>query len=170
MRPLLLVLAALTVVAGWSSPLPGGAQGISVRSQSVQNQFPEGAVFNLLVGADSPVAEVRLYYTLQTPDSSRAIGQPECNEGRVVQCSFDLRSTADTFLVPKTDISYSREVRDEAGNALETEPETFTYEDDRFRWDSRTEANLTVWYYKADEQEVLDLLRVGRETLDGMGA
>jgi len=169
MRRWLLATAAALALAG-SMPLPGGAQGIAVRSQTAQNQFPEGVVFNLLAGSDSPVAEVRLRYTIQTPDGSRAFGKPECNEGLTFQCSFHLRSTGGTFLIPKTNITYSWAIRDQAGNVLETQPQVFTYEDDRFRWESLTEGNLTVWFYEADEERVRDLLRVGRQTLDRMGA
>jgi hypothetical protein len=169
MRRLALLLAAVTLASTlW--PAPGeGQQGIDVISQEARNEFPEGILFKLDFESEEPVKEVRFRYAI-VPDGARAYGVPDCAGVTTVQCTFDLESTVTNFLIPGVEITYFWEVKDHAGNTVETEPGRHMYEDDRFQWETLSEDGLTVWSYDASESDARSLLNVGRETLERMSA
>jgi len=167
-----LILLAATVIIVWAlwPALPARAQaGVDVRSQEAQNDFPNGIIFKLDFESEEPIEEVRFRYAI-APDGSQAYAVPECTGTTSVQCTFDLESTADNFLIPGVEITYFWQIRDQAGDTVETEPGRCMYEDDRFQWKSIFEGGLTVWFYAGSEGDVRDLLSVGRETLERMGS
>lgn len=163
------LLAALAGVSAlW--PGPGVAQeGVIVRSQEASNEFPEGIVFKVDFQSEEPVKEVRFRYAI-APDGSRAYGVPDCSGVTDVQCTFDLESNVQNFLIPGVEITYYWEIKDHAGRTTETDQGRHMYEDDRFEWESLSEGGLTVWFYEASEDDVRSLLSAGRETLERMGA
>lgn len=167
---LLTVAALLAVLALVSGVLvaPGArAQAdIEVRSQDVQNRFPEGILFTLFMASANPIEEVRLRYSI-APDGTAASGVAECTGETAVNCTFDLQSKPGTFLPPGTEITYFWDVRDAAGRTLQTEHQVFVYEDTRFDWQSVSEGNLTVWWYAGGE-EARAALRAALESLHGI--
>ena len=170
MRRLALLLAATVTVLSASWPaLARAQQGVDVRSQEVRNDFPNGIIFKLDFESEEPVKEVRFRYAI-APDGSQAYAVPECTGVTSVQCTFDLKSTVDNFLIPGVEITYFWEIKDQAGRTVETEPGRYMYEDDRFQWKSLSEGGLTVWFYAGSEGDVRNLLSVGRETLERMGS
>ena len=174
MRRLLLptgvcLLAALTIISSLWPALGRAQQGVDVRSQEVRNDFPNGIIFKLDFEIEEPVKEVRFRYAI-APDGSRAYSVPECTGTTSVQCTFDLKSTVDNFLIPGVEITYFWEIKDQAGRTVETEPGRCMYQDDRFQWKSLSEGGLTVWFYAGSEGDVRGLLSVGRDTLTRMGS
>jgi hypothetical protein len=169
-RRLALLLAATVTVLSASWPALARAQeGVDVRSQEVSNDFPNGIIFKLDFESEEPVKEVRFRYAI-APDGSQAYAVPECIGVTSVQCTFDLKSTVDNFLIPGVEITYFWEIKDQAGRTVETGPGRYMYEDDRFQWKSLSEGGLTVWFYAGSEGDVRNLLSVGRETLERMGS
>jgi len=169
-RPLTVaaLLAVLALVGGFLVAPGARAQAdIEVRSQDVQNQFPEGALFSLFMASASPVEEVRLRYSI-APDGTAASGVAECTGETAVTCTFELQSKPGTFLPPGTEITYFWGIRDAAGLTLQTEPQLFVYEDTRFDWQSVSEGNLTVWWYAGSEEEARAVLRAALESLHDM--
>jgi hypothetical protein len=178
-RRLALLLAAVIVVSGLWPALGRAQQGIDVRSQEAQNDFPSGIIFKLDFESEQPVDEVRFRYAI-APDGTQAYGVPDCTGATSVQCTFDLKSTVSNFLIPGVEITYFWEIRDQAGGTVQTEPGRCMYEDDRFQWKSLSsagggfasgeEGGLTVWYYAGSESDMRGLLSVGQDTLERMGA
>jgi len=165
-------VCALAVLAAISGRWPGPSlaqEGVTVRSQEVSNEFPDGIVFKVDFQSEEPVKEVRFRYAI-APDGSRAYGVPDCSGVTDVQCTFDLESNAQNFLIPGVEITYYWQVKDHAGQTTETEQGRYMYEDDRFDWQNLSEGGLTVWFYDASEDDVRELLTAGRETLERMGA
>lgn len=171
MRPLTLpaLLAVLTLLSSaLIAPGVRAQAGIEVRSQDVQNRFPDGIRFTLLVATPSPIDEVRLRYSI-APDGTAASGVAECTGDTAVTCTFDLMSEPDSFLPPSTEITYFWDIRDAAGRTLQTEPQLFVYEDTRFEWQSVTDDNLTVWWYAGSEDDARAVLGAALESLRGIG-
>ena len=169
MRRLALLLATVTIISGLWPALGGAQQGIDVRSQEASNDFPKGIIFRLDFESAEPVQEVRFRYAI-APDGSRAYGVPDCTGVTSVQCTFDLKSTPSNFLIPGVEITYSWEIKDQAGQTVETEPGRSMYQDDRFQWRSLSEDGLTVWFYAGSEGDMRGLLSVGQDTLTRMGS
>jgi len=148
-------------------PTPAAADGIEVQSQAAQNRFPDGVEFTVFVASGSEIASVRLRYQI-LPDGTTVFGRPQCTAGAAVNCSITVGGNASAFLVPGVDITYSWEIQDAAGQKLETPEARYTYRDDRFRWESMSEGNVTLYYYSGSEQSNRGLLRAARETIDRM--
>jgi hypothetical protein len=159
----------VTIISGLWPVLGRAQQGVDVHSWEARNDFPKGIIFKLDFESEEPVKEVRFRYAI-APDGSRAYGVPECTGVTSVQCTFDLKSTVSNFLIPGVEITYFWEITDQAGRAVETEPDRCMYQDDRFRWKSLSEGGLTVWFYAGSEGDMRGLLSVGRDTLARMGS
>jgi hypothetical protein len=166
-RFIFLAVACVISVAALAGPVKAQG-GIEVAAQDVRNEFPNGALFSVSATSGAEITKATLHYEV-APDGSRAYGVAECMGATSVQCSFDLKSDARTFLIPGTEITYFWELDDAAGNHVETEPVLYVYEDSRFSWQSMSEGNLTVWFYSAGEEQVRSVLQVGLETLERMG-
>jgi len=167
-RRLALLLAVVTIVSGLWPVMGRAQQGVDVRSQEARNDFPNGIVFTLDFESAQPVQEVRFRYAI-APDGSRAYGVPDCTGTTSVQCTFDLKSTVDNFLIPGVEITYFWEITD-GGQTVETDSGRTMYEDDRFQWETLSEGGLTVWFYSGSESDARDLLSVGQDTLTRMGS
>lgn len=159
-------LLVLTAVAALG--LPGGtrpaAAAIEVRSQTVQNRFPDGLQFTLFTASDAEITEVRLRFRI-LPGGVNAVVRPQCTTGTVVNCNANVGSTRDSYMVPGAGIVYYWEISDASGARLITEEQTTTYADDRFDWIALTEGNLTVYYYFGDEASQRVVLNTAQETI-----
>jgi hypothetical protein len=164
-------LAALwTVAPGVVAAVPTGrpAQGgIVVDSSDASNDFPNGVTFKVSLHSDAEITKVVFRYVIP-PEGANVYEEPECSGTRTVQCTFNLKSDSRLFLVPGANIIYHWQIEDAAGNTLETQEDTFVYEDTRFDWTSITEGNLTIWYYAGSESGVRSLLQMGIEGLARM--
>jgi hypothetical protein len=168
-RRLALLLAVVTIVSSLWPGIGQAQQGVDVRSQEARNDFPNGIIFRLDFESAQPIQEVRFRYAI-APDGSQAYGVPECTGTTSVQCTFDLKSTVDNFLIPGVEITYFWEITDGAGRTVQTDPGRSMYEDDRFQWQSLSEGGLTVWFYSGSESDARDLLGVGQDALTRMGS
>jgi hypothetical protein len=163
------LLVALAAVSGLWPVSILAQEGVTVLSQEVSNEFPEGIVFKVDFQSEEPVKEVRFRYAI-APDGSRAYGVPDCTGVTDVQCTFDLESNVQNFLIPGVEVTYYWEIKDHAGQTTDTDQGRYMYQDDRFEWKSLSEGGLTVWFYDASEDDVRDLLNAGTETLERMSA
>ena len=169
MRHVAFLVAAMALVSALWPALARAQEGIEDLSQEVRSEFPEGIAFKLDFKSEEPIKEVRFRYAI-APDGARAYAVPDCTGVTAVQCTFDLESTVRNFLIPGVEITYFWEIKDHAGNTIETEPGRYMYEDDRFEWVTLSEDALAVWYYDASESDARGLLDVGQETLERMSA
>jgi hypothetical protein len=157
-------LAGLFIFAASSPPAPSVAAGIEVRSAAAQNQFPDGARFSIFLASDRDITLVRLRYRV-LPDRAAISTRPQCNTGTLVECTAVIGNSQASYLVPGAELQYSWEVEDAGGQRLETEQQTFTYDDKRFDWDSVSDGNITVHYYFGDDATNQAVLRTSRETI-----
>jgi len=162
---------AIAFVAVMPLPLPGihAQSGVVIDSSSAENDFPDGVNFSVSFHSDVDLSDLKvtLRYTIP-PEGANVYEEPECEGNTKAQCTFNLKSGAKLFLVPGANVIYYWRVEDSEGNAVETKPATFVYDDKRFDWKSTTEGNLTIWYYAGDESEVRSLLQTGIEGLARM--
>jgi len=142
--------------------------GVEITDSSASSDFPDGLSFTMTVEAPGEVDEVRLIYEI-APDGVQATAVPDCTTGAVSTCRYDVGGSEGTILIPGAEVTYFWRVT--AGDeTFESEPQSVTYEDTRFEWQTLSEGNLTVWYYNGDEDEARGILTAGRESLDSVGA
>jgi hypothetical protein len=158
---LALLLAALASTTGAQT-------GVELQDSSARSDFPNGLVFNMTVETDSGFDEVRLIYEI-APDGVRATAQPDCTEGTVASCRFDLVAGRRALLIPGAEVTYFWRITI-GSETIETDRQLVVYDDSRFDWQTVTEGNLTVWWYSGDEDEARGVLTAGREALDNIGA
>ncbi|MCJ7492028.1 MAG: peptidase MA family metallohydrolase [Dehalococcoidia bacterium] len=174
-RVLLSIAIALAVVT--AAPLPGARamptgraqSGVVVDSTNAENDFPNGVNFSLSFHSDVDLSKLKVTFRYTIPPEGASVyEEPECDGGTKVQCTYNLKSGPQLFLVPGANVNYYWQVDDDAGNSVKTQPATFIYDDTRFDWKSMTEGNLTVFYYAGDESDVRSLLQTGIEGLQRM--
>ena len=163
---LLLLVAAATFAAGRPA---AATEGIEVRSQAAQNRFPDGVQFTLFLASDSDITSVRLRFRV-LPGGVSVSARPQCTSGRVVNCTVTVGITRSSYMVPGADIVYAWQIEDASGDQLETAEALFTYEDDRFDWESVSEGNLTAFFYFGNDETQRAVLRTARETIDQLSA
>ncbi len=165
MRRSALVLALLIAIFGAAQAVR--ADGIEVRSQSVQNKFPGGLQFQLFVAASGDITDARLRYKLLPLNVETSI-KATCTQGSVSNCTALLGNTFGTFLFPGATIDYSWDLQDSAGGTLRTPEARATYQDDRFRWDSKTSGKVTVYFYSGSDQTITSVLQSANESVERM--
>ena len=171
MRPaiILLALVALALFARSPTAAPARAEGIDIKAQTVQNRFPDGVMFTIFVTSTADINDVRLQYRV-LPDGANVSAKPTCTTGSAVNCTFAVGATASAFMVPGVEILYSWQIKDSAGNSIETPQASATYEDDRFSWESISDGNVTVYFYSGSDQSNRSILTTARETIDRMSS
>jgi hypothetical protein len=170
MRLLTLALVAALVSVTAATPLgsrASSATAIEVVSQNAANRFPDGIQFSVFLSSDSDIQDVRLRFRI-LPDGVNATARPQCTTGRSVNCNATVGSTAQNYMVPGAKIVFSWEASDAGGARVQSPEQTISYDDDRFRWDSINEGNLTVFFYFGDLESQRNVLRVAQETIGRM--
>jgi hypothetical protein len=166
-RTLVALLAATIVIMGWATQ--SSAQGeFEVQSSRARSDFPNGIVFSLDLRSATGLDEARLVYKT-APDGVQATGVAVCSGGASASCTFELGATRRSLLIPGAEVTYFWRLTAN-GASQETEPQLVVYEDTRFDWQTVSEGNLTLWWYRGGEEEARRVLAAGRETLDGLGA
>jgi len=158
-----LLLLAFVAVSGLPNGAAPASAEIEIRSQSAQNQFPDGIRFSLFMASDAEITEVRLRFRI-LPDGVNASVQPTCTGG--TSCNAVVGSTRDSYMVPGAQVVYYWELSDSTGAMVKTDEQTVVYGDTRYEWEHITEGNLTVNYYFGDIESQRAILRVAEETID----
>ncbi|MGC8874358.1 MAG: peptidase MA family metallohydrolase [Chloroflexia bacterium] len=139
---LLLLLAALVLPARVAAQ----EQPIRIVSEQLENRFPIELLFH--IEAESQAADItriKLFYRLRGSESETQVPM-EFASGRRVQASYRWYTEYLT-IPPGAPVLYRWEIRDAAGNVLNSEERTFYYDDVRFEWRTRSDESLTVFWY-----------------------
>jgi hypothetical protein len=165
-----LAVTGITAVLAFSSLSFARAQpGIAIDSTDAENDFPNGVSFSLSFHGETDLSDLKITFRYDIPpEGASTYQQPDCQGGTQVECTYNLKSGPDLFLVPGANINYYWEIDGSDGNTFKTSPATFVYDDTRFDWNSMTEGNLTVWYYAGSESNVRSLLQIGVDGLQSM--
>ena len=169
---------AVLLIAGCALLLPFAASaradsgGISLLSESVAGEFPDGIRFELRLTSEADIQEIaaRLrigqrtfgeyeYLDLEQPDA----------DGSVSALLFFRTDTAARYIPPGTIIKYNFEIEDVDGGRLDTDVQEFVYQDGRFEWDEVSDGIVTVAYHGPVRSRAESVLSAIQETLATMG-
>src|SRR5437763_2621884 len=114
------------------------ADGIQVQSNTSKNNFPNGMSFSLVASSNANISKVRLRFKI-LPVAITTFQTAQCNGDKAVTCTATVGTTRGSYVNPKAQIVYAWEMNDDAGQQLQTEEQTVTYEDSRFGWQSKTD-------------------------------
>ena len=157
----LLILALVLLAA--VSPLVLAQGEITVTANTNEYSFAKEIVFRLRAESASEINAITLMYRVgDEPVTNRAY--PEFSPAKQVETEYVWRLQRGA-IPPGSDIEYSWQIEDAAGNALETEPIAFTYMDDRFTWENMAEGKVILYWYDAEQTFGRELLSSAVESL-----
>jgi hypothetical protein len=162
MKRTLAVLVALSMLLGAAS-VARAQSTIEVTNSTAKSSFPEGITFTLDATTGGSVNDIRLIYQV-APDGVRVTNVPQCTSGASVHCTFIFANSRGYPLFPGAEVTYFWRIN-AAGATQESQPQTVTYEDSRFDWQTITEGNVTIWWYSGGEAEARTVLEAGRDSL-----
>jgi hypothetical protein len=143
-----------------SALLPGAVQaqaGLQVHANEADATFPSRIEFSLDASVPGPIASAELEYGVErvacTQTSSRIV--PDIDEeedpGRLsARWTWDLRRSGS--VPPGARIWWRWHVTAESGAAWSTPIAWLTFDDDRFRWQSATRGEITVYWYRGGDE------------------
>jgi hypothetical protein len=168
-RPLLIGVAALMVVAVGLGVASADGEAITVISASAVSEFPEGIRFKAEVQGDNEILQIAV--RIRIGQRTRGAYEYMSFEGGTLVDSelFWRTNTGARYIPPGTIISYSFEIEDAQGNELATEPADFIYHDARFEWEEVSEGPVTVAYHGPVNTRAGIVLDTIIETLGHMG-
>jgi hypothetical protein len=144
-----LLLAGLLLPARPSPVIAGRAAGIQVLSAPAPvYDFGSAISFQVSAASPSPITSATLY--LNTGGLTPAVwhSAPFAPATQVTATvAFDLALNP---LPPFGPVDYWWQLADQSGRSLSTPPASFTYEDNRFTWQSVSSGSVTVHWYRGD--------------------
>ena len=166
------VVLAIVLLLFSSYAAAGQSDWVTVANQNVQVNFPDDVVFTVEFTSTHPVENVTLTFRVIDREASRQ--EPATTEllGETITAEFVLktRGGSSLFLPPGADLTYFWTFEDTDGNTVKTEPETFTYLDTRFEWESVSDGLISAYYFGPTETRAQTILETSVETLSRMGA
>jgi peptidase MA superfamily protein len=131
--------------------------GLQVQTDSAAVDFPKSLVFHLIADVDQPVVSVETWYHPAFSPVTSVVRADFKSDSHV-----DVSNTVDmqlNYLPPGIDIIYRWRLTLRDGSVVETPEKTVLYTDTRFKWQTKTEGTVTVYYYAGDDQ-------IGQAALD----
>ncbi|MCC6493219.1 MAG: hypothetical protein IT424_09375 [Pirellulales bacterium] len=117
----IVVLVLLLPIAQLTAPSAEAA--ISVVSEETESRFPSGLVFRVRATADQSITDIQVNLIIGRERVS-SYGRPEFGPGREVSAEYTLRTGADRYIPPMSQITYWYQLKDAGGAQMETPRQT----------------------------------------------
>jgi hypothetical protein len=137
---------------------------VDVMNNSAAPDFPNVVTFDLEAAADHELKRMQLFYSL-ADDEKLYLAEPEFSPGTKVNLSYEL-DLGSKGIPPGMEITYQWRFKSSEGAAIETEPKSFVWIDDRFDWSSVSSDQVTVHTYNDDESFNNEILDSAQRTID----
>ena len=144
---------------------------ITVLENGATHSFAQRITFTLHVASDNNITEIYLF--LRAKDNKEAQTIPlnitDAQRELKTEYKYNLRLNP---LPPFATINYWWQIEDADGDKLITEPEQFTYSDNRFKWEDQTADGITVHWIegRGDPAFVQMALDVSRNSVTDINA
>ncbi len=165
MRNRLALLAVLLLISFSITLSAALAQGgITVVTDEYETVFGETITFRVAAESESEITNIWLYYQVGGfPATSRA--DPDFEPGQRVEAEHEWDLVLN-YTPPGSEIEYWWKIQDAAGNELETESASFTYEDGRYDWRELSSDRIVLYWYRGDDDLGQALFDRALEALD----
>lgn len=151
-------------------PVQGQEGAIVLKSEKVQNQFPDGIAFEVVAQTLAPANITEIKLEMRIKGSSRSsYAYLDFTANTTVQGEYVLQTGGAQYKPPGILIEYNFIIRDNAGRSLETPDKTFLYLDNRFEWGKVTEGLIEVYYYGSARERAVLILGATIDTTIRMG-
>jgi hypothetical protein len=140
---------------------PALAQSVGVIrlvNENRQVNYPSELVFEVTIEGDQKISRVRLNYRIA---GSRiwSYANADFKADRRVTVKFNRLLDGSVYLPPGTRLDYFYAIRDVAGNTLETPGESFTYADNRFKWQKVQVGPLALHFHDLPSSQTASIAR-----------
>ncbi len=165
-RPLLTLLTLILLLA--SLPIPGRAQtaagAIQVTETRQQINFPDGVRLTLTAQSQAEIVEVKVFFR---PAGSRTWGYAyaDFQPGPQITAAQSIPGRQSVYLAPGVDIEYYFLIRDNRGNAVQTQPAAIEYLDQRFNWRRIQIGPLELLYHDLSDTRISSAAQEIRQDL-----
>ncbi len=150
----LLVLAA----PAWAQ------EGLKVELNEYSYEFARSIDFRLIADAPKRVERVFLIYTVGQSGITHKRAA-DFTPGTSIEASLKWE-VGRGDLAPGTLIKYYWRLEADDGTVFKTDPVSFRYEDNRFRWRSLQSGSITLYWYKGTEDSARALLEAAAKALE----
>ena len=158
------IVTAASLFASSPSPAP-----ISVVSENVVSEFPEGMRFSLELESEHDIKEIAVRFRVGQ-QTSGVYEYMEVESTSSVHADLFWRTGArGKYIPPGTIITYNFEIEDVEGNRFDTEPAEFVLYDARFEWEEVSEGPIAVAYHGPVKKRADIILDAILQTLGIMG-
>ncbi len=145
--------------------LPALAQeGLKVEANEYSYEFAKNINFRLVAEAPKPISRVFLIYSLGQSGIVHKQA-PQFTPGTRIEASWNWELGRGA-LAPGTLIKYYWRLEAQDGTIFKTEPTSFRYEDNRFKWRSIKTGSITLYWYKGTEDSAKNLLEAAQKALE----
>ncbi len=143
-----IVICAAAMIGSLSQVAPVSAEGIAIVEQDVEYSFAQQLTFTLAVTSNTEISEIYLFFRGSTDPDTEKVAVTVEGRGGMTRVSYT-RDVGLYPLPPFDRITYWWQIEDEVGNRLHTEPEEFTYADNRFRWRELSAPGISVHWIES---------------------
>ncbi|MBM3140995.1 MAG: hypothetical protein FJZ92_12515 [Chloroflexi bacterium] len=165
-----LALAALALV--WAPPEPARAGTISVDATRVQSKDPTSITFTARVRTSAGLKGATFEYKVLNPDGNiGGSGEAQFSPGNETDVTFMLETKTATRYIPVgSDFVFNWSLTDSDGVSSRTTEETYRFLDGRYLWQTRTEGQITVFWYGNDDRHAMLAIGATKSALDDVSA
>jgi len=150
-----------------SSVTAGASNGLKLIRSSAEGIFPYQIVFSLEVESDVGITDIRLHYQLER-DSFAVVTSEiivDFIQSTKVSADWTLDMIKSGGLPPGTTIYYWWTVKDTGDSRIETEKDNIQFDDERYKWRSLAEGDVTIYWYQGDDNFAQQLMSVAQGAL-----
>lgn len=168
--PVLVVLAVL--LAALAQPRAARAGSISVDATSYDSATPSSITFRARVSTSSPLKTAALVYEVSNPTGGNVGGQGQSaiSGGTREDLAFTLETrTSQRYIPVGSVIRYYWNIADADGATQRTPPQEFVFLDGRYQWQSRTDGQVTAYWYGSNTSFAATALAAAKSSLDDTG-
>jgi hypothetical protein len=162
----LLAVLAIMPLATASHSLASPASEISL-SSSVQASFPNSITFNVKAQSDAKITTLRLHYMVDEQNYAEVVseGWPQFTPSTSVDTQWVWNMQESGGLPPGAQVEYWWTAEDAAGNSVQTDTSTVSFDDNRYTWQSITTGPVTLLWYKGNNQFANALMAAAQQGL-----
>jgi len=167
-----LILTISVSLALISSAAVRADDGIKVTESSVEVAFPSQLVFKIEAESDVDIKDIRLHYQVDRDHFAVVTGEI------IIEFIMDTKVTAGWTwdmlksggLPTGTNIEYWWTVTDADDEKIETEKYAIQFNDERYKWRSLIEGDITIYWYRGNDDFARQLMLVAQEALIRLAA
>lgn len=160
-------LTAMVALAALSLPAPVAAGSITAGETRVESEDPRSIMFRVSVEAESSLEAATFNYKVLNPDGNvGGGGEADFVPANQTDATFTLETITATRYIPVgSEFVVSWELTDGDGTTVVTEEESFIFLDGQYDWTSRTEGDVTVYWYGGNESAAMITFEATRAAL-----